>query len=419
MADPHSILERPPGRDLAGDPLPEVTVVMPCLNEARTVATCVAKALGWFERAGIAGEVIVADNGSNDGSRELAAAAGARVVHVPERGYGAAIAGGIAVARGRWVVMGDADDSYDFASLDGFIGHLRAGAHLVMGNRFAGGIESGAMPALHRWLGNPVLSFIGRLLFPTDIGDFHCGLRAFDREAILALGLTSPGMEFASEMVMRASLAGLRIDEVPTTLSKDGRDRAPHLRSWRDGWRHLRLLLMFSPRWLLLYPGLALLCVGSAASAVLTVGPVRIGGVGLDIHTLLYAATASVLGMQLCLLAAITKAAGVAAGHLPRGTGYRALMTWFTLERGLLAGLAMMLLGAGAGFLSVFEWASTGLAGLDPSVTMRAAIPAAVLMLAGAECLAASFVLSFINQPRAAAPAPAFVAPLRARARGH
>jgi hypothetical protein len=392
---------------------------MPCLNEARTVATCVAKALGWFERYGIAGEVIVADNGSTDGSRELAASAGARVVHVAERGYGAAITGGIAAARGRWVVIGDADDSYDFASLDGFIGRLRAGAHLVMGNRFAGGIEPGAMPALHRWLGNPVLSFIGRLLFPTDIGDFHCGLRAFDREAILALGLTSPGMEFASEMVMRASLAGLRIDEVPTTLSKDGRDRAPHLRSWRDGWRHLRLLLMFSPRWLLLYPGLALLFVGSVASAVLTVGPVRIGGVGLDIHTLLYSATASVLGMQMCLLAAITKAAGVAAGHLPRGAGYRALMTWFTLERGLLAGLALMSLGAGAGLLSVFEWTSSGLAGLDPSVTMRTAIPAAVLMLAGAECLAASFVLSFINQPRAAAMAPAFVAPLRARVRGH
>jgi hypothetical protein len=400
-------------------PMPVLSVVMPCLNEALTVATCVARALAFFERSGMSGEVIVADNGSTDGSPELAIAAGARVVHVADRGYGAAIAGGIAAARGRWVAMGDADDSYDFERLDCFVERLQAGVHLVMGNRFAGGIQPGAMPRLHRWLGNPVLSFIGRLLFPTDIGDFHCGLRAFDREAILGLGLTSPGMEFASEMVMRASLAGLRIDEVPTTLSKDGRDRPPHLRSWRDGWRHLRLLLMFSPRWLLLYPGLALLFVGSVASAVLTIGPVRIGGVGLDIHTLLYTATASVLGMQMCLLAVITKAAGVAAGHLPRGAGYRALMTWFTLERGLLAGLALMVLGAGAGLLSVFEWASSGLAGLDPSVTMRAAIPAAVLMLAGAECLAASFVLSFINQPRAAAPAPAFVAPLRARVRGH
>lgn len=400
-------------------PPPILSVVMPCLNEARTVVACVAKARSYFQRVGISGEVIVADNGSTDGSPELAVAAGAHVVHVAERGYGAAIAGGIAAARGRWVVMGDADDSYDFASLDGFVERLRAGAHLVMGNRFAGGIEPGAMPPLHRLLGNPVLSFIGRMLFPTDIGDFHCGLRAFDREAILALGLTSPGMEFASEMVMRASLASLRIDEVPTTLSKDGRDRAPHLRSWRDGWRHLRLLLMFSPRWLLLYPGLALLFVGSFASAVLTVGPVRIGGVGLDIHTLLYAATASVLGMQMCLLAAITKAAGVAAGHLPRGPGYRALMTWFTLERGLLGGFALMTLGACAGLLSVLEWTSAGLSGLDPAVTMRVAIPAAVLVLAGAECLAASFVLSFISQPRAAASALVFAPVLHSKAPGH
>jgi hypothetical protein len=398
--------------------VPTLSVVMPCLNEARTVSVCVAKARAYFERAGIEGEVIVADNGSTDGSPELAIAAGATVVHVSDRGYGAAIAGGLRAARGRWVVMGDADDSYDFEHLDGFVERLRAGAQLVMGNRFAGGIEPGAMPRLHRWLGNPVLSFIGRMLFPTDIGDFHCGLRAFDREAILALGLTSPGMEFASEMVMRASLADLRIDEVPTTLARDGRDRPPHLRSWRDGWRHLRLLLMFSPRWLLLYPGLALLTTGAFASMVLTVGPVRIGGVGLDIHTLLYAATASILGLQLSMLAVITKAVGVAAGHLPRGPGYRAMMRVFTLERGLLAGIALMGLGFGAGVMSVLEWTQVGLTGLDPSRTMRAAIPAATLLLAGAECLAASFVLSFVNQPRALTHAPATDRALRARVAG-
>jgi hypothetical protein len=398
--------------------VPTLSVVMPCLNEARTVSVCVAKARAYFERAGIEGEVIVADNGSTDGSPELAIAAGATVVHVSDRGYGAAIAGGLRAARGRWVVMGDADDSYDFEHLDGFVERLRAGAQLVMGNRFAGGIEPGAMPRLHRWLGNPVLSFIGRMLFTTDIGDFHCGLRAFDREAILALGLTSPGMEFASEMVMRASLADLRIDEVPTTLARDGRDRPPHLRSWRDGWRHLRLLLMFSPRWLLLYPGLALLTTGAFASMVLTVGPVRIGGVGLDIHTLLYAATASILGLQLSMLAVITKAVGVAAGHLPRGPGYRAMMRVFTLERGLLAGIALMGLGFGAGVMSVLEWTQVGLTGLDPSRTMRAAIPAATLLLAGAECLAASFVLSFVNQPRALTHAPATDRALRARVAG-
>ena len=398
--------------------VPTLSVVMPCLNEARTVSVCVAKARAYFERAGIEGEVIVADNGSTDGSPELAIAAGATVVHVSDRGSGAAIAGGLRAARGRGVVMGDADDSYDFEHLDGFVERLRAGAQLVMGNRFAGGIEPGAMPRLHRWLGNPVLSFIGRMLFTTDIGDFHCGLRAFDREAILALGLTSPGMEFASEMVMRASLADLRIDEVPTTLARDGRDRPPHLRSWRDGWRHLRLLLMFSPRWLLLYPGLALLTTGAFASMVLTVGPVRIGGVGLDIHTLLYAATASILGLQLSMLAVITKAVGVAAGHLPRGPGYRAMMRVFTLERGLLAGIALMGLGFGAGVMSVLEWTQVGLTGLDPSRTMRAAIPAATLLLAGAECLAASFVLSFVNQPRALTHAPATDRALRARVAG-
>jgi glycosyltransferase involved in cell wall biosynthesis len=386
---------------------PELSVVMPCLNEARTVATCVAKARAFFDRAGIDGEVVVADNGSTDGSRELAVAAGARVVAVAERGYGAALLGGIRAARGRWVVMGDADDSYDFGALDGFVERLRAGAQLVMGNRFAGGNADGAMPPLHRYHGNPVLSFVGRLLFRSPIGDFHCGLRAFDRDAILALGLASPGMEFASEMVMRATLAGLRVDEVPTTLAKDGRDRPPHLRSWRDGWRHLRLLLMFSPRWLLLYPGLALLFAGTLASFALTLGPIRIGGVGFDIHTLLYCATASVLGLQLSVLAVVAKAAGVSVGHLPPGARFEKLMSAFTLERGLVLGLGMVVLGFGMGVASVLGWAHGGLAALDPTRTMRAAIPSATLMLAGAECMFASFVLSFLVQRRADERVPA------------
>ena len=384
----------------SADATPLVSIVMPCLNESRTVTTCIVKARAYFDRVGIAGEIVVADNGSTDGSRELASAAGARVVRVSERGYGAALMGGIAAARGRWVVMGDADDSYDFGALDDFIARLADGAQLVMGNRFKGGIAEGAMPPLHRWLGNPVLSFIGRLLFTSRIGDFHCGLRAFDREAILGLHLTAPGMEFASEMVMRAALSNLRIEEVPTTLAKDGRDRPPHLRSWRDGWRHLRLLLMFSPRWLLFYPGFTLLVLGGLATAVLTHSPVRLGAIGFDIHTLLFAATGSILGLQLAVFAVITQAVGVAAGHLPKGSGWNLLMRLFTLERGLILGLSLMATGLGLTLASVLDWAGTGLSGLDPSATMRTAIPATALMLSGAELMAASFVLSFVCQPR-------------------
>jgi glycosyltransferase involved in cell wall biosynthesis len=251
----------------------ELTILMPCLDEAATVAACVAKARAFLERAGVQGEVLVADNGSRDGSPELAEAAGARVVRVPERGYGAALRAGIRAARGRYVIMGDADDSYDFSRLDGFLARLREGHELVMGNRFRGGIRSGAMPPLHRYLGNPVLSFVGRLFFRTRVGDFHCGLRGFDRAAALALDLRTPGMEFASELVVKAALAGWRIVEVPTTLDPDGRRRPPHLRSWRDGWRHLRFLLLFSPRWLFLYPGAVLLATGSRSPRCFTSRP--------------------------------------------------------------------------------------------------------------------------------------------------
>jgi glycosyltransferase involved in cell wall biosynthesis len=233
----------------------ELTVLMPCLNEVRTLPACIGKAQGYFRRAGVAGEVLIADNGSTDGSVELAQSLGARVVHVPQRGYGAALIAGIAAARGRFVIMGDSDDSYDFSNLQPYVDALRGGGQLVMGNRFAGGIKPGAMPPLHRYLGNPVLSFVGRLFFRSPIRDFHCGLRGFDRAAMQALGLQSPGMEFASEMVVKATLWGLRVTEVPTTLSPDGRDRPPHLRSWRDGWRHLRFLLVHAPAWLFMYPG--------------------------------------------------------------------------------------------------------------------------------------------------------------------
>src|SRR5687767_10394655 len=237
----------------------ELTVLMPCLDEAETVGRCVAKARGFLERAGIQGEVLVVDNGSSDGSVRLAEQAGARVVQERRRGYGNALRSGIEQARGRFVVMGDADDSYDFSALDPFLERLRAGADLVIGNRFQGGIAARAMPPLHRYLGNPVLTGIGRLFFRSPVGDFHCGLRGFRRDAIVALGLSTEGMEFASEMVVRATVEGLRIVEVPTTLAPDGRSRRPHLRTFRDGWRHLRFLLLFSPRWLFLYPGVILM----------------------------------------------------------------------------------------------------------------------------------------------------------------
>jgi glycosyltransferase involved in cell wall biosynthesis len=376
----------------------ELTVLMPCLNEAATVGACVAKARGFLQRAGIAGEVLVADNGSDDGSRELARAAGARVVEAPRRGYGAALAAGIAAARGRYIIMGDADDSYDFSRLEEFVEKLRAGHPLVMGNRFKGGIREGAMPWLHRYLGNPVLSFIGRLLFRTKVGDFHCGLRGFDREAVRGLDLRTPGMEFASELVVKASLAGWRIAEVPTTLHPDGRGgRAPHLRSWRDGWRHLRFLLLFSPRWLFLYPGLALLVLGIALTIALYFSPLRIGRAGLDIHSMLYASAAAILGLQLCLFALFARVSAQNAGLLPRQQALDALLRVATLERGLLFGLATAATGFVWSAVAFWHWREAGFGVLDPRVVMRDTIPATSLMIGGMEVMLASFLLSVLR----------------------
>ena len=378
----------------------ELTVLMPCLNEAETVAICVAKARAFLVRTGITGEVLVADNGSTDSSQQLARTAGARVIDVRARGYGSALLGGIVSARGRFVVMGDSDDSYDFAELDDFVARLRAGDKLVMGNRFAGGIAPGAMPLLHRMLGNPVLSFLGRLLFNSPVGDFHCGLRGFDREAMLRLGLVSTGMEFASEMVVKATLAGMRVSEVPTRLAPDGRSRPPHLKSWRDGWRHLRFLLMMSPRWLLLYPGLAMLGIGLAAEAVILRGPVVIRGVGFDIHTMLFAAGASILGLQLTVFALLARAIGCVKGVLPMTDSAARTFRWFTLERGIVSGALVALVGVVLAFRSIELWFDAHLAALDPTETMRYAIPSVTLMIAGAEIMFASFVLSFIEPLR-------------------
>lgn len=378
------------------EPAIELTILMPCLDEARTVATCVAKARGFLARAGIAGEVLVADNGSRDGSPQIAEQAGARVVAVAERGYGTALAGGIRAARGRFVIMGDADDSYDFEHLEAFVDALRAGADLVMGNRFKGGIAPGAMPALHRWLGNPVLSAIGKLFFPSPVGDFHCGLRGFRREAILELELAAPGMEFASEMVVKATVHRLGIVEVPTTLRPDGRDRPPHLRSWRDGWRHLRLLLVFSPRWLFLYPGLALIAAGLFGMLWLQPAPRSFGGVTFSIHTLLFCGVAIELGVIAVGFSIFAKVHAVQAGLLPPDARLVRFTDRATLERGLLVGLAVALAGIAGSVWAVWQWRLAGLGALVPEQSMRVVIPAATALLVGSQIALGAFMLEVL-----------------------
>jgi len=377
----------------------ELTILMPCLNEAETLAACIGKARGFLERTGIAGEVLIADNGSTDGSQDIARGLGARVVTVPERGYGAALAGGIQAARGRFVIMGDADDSYDFASLDAFIAELRDGADLVMGNRFAGGIEPGAMPWHHRYIGNPVLSAVGRLFFRTPIGDFHCGLRGFSRAAILALNLRTSGMEFASEMVVKATLAQLDLREVPTTLARDGRSRRPHLRSIRDGWRHLRFLLLFSPRWLFLYPGIALLAVGLVVGAVLLPGPAQFGRVTFDVHTFLVAALCIIVGLQSISFAIIGRRFASRYGFIPRSGNYNRLLEALTLERILLVAITLMLIGIAALVWGVGQWAARDFGPLNASRTMRPVILAMTALVSGFQLMMSGFMSSMINIP--------------------
>lgn len=375
----------------------ELTLLMPCLNEAETVSICVRKAQDFLQRTGVAGEVLVADNGSSDGSVELAQRAGARVVHVARRGYGSALRAGIAAAQGRFVIMADADDSYDFSRLDAFLQSLRDGHELVIGHRFQGGIRPGAMPWLHRHVGNPVLSFIGRLFFSCRIGDFHCGLRGINRAAALRLGLQAPGMEFASEMIVKAVLAGWKIDEVPTVLSPDGRSRPPHLRSWRDGWRHLRFLLMMSPRWLLFYPGVLLIITGVAVELLLLRGPVAVHGVGFGIHTMLYAAGATILGLQLVLFSVIARTVGVLKHLLPMTQRLRTFLRVFTIERGILLGAGLGLAGLGLAVYSLNTWFRARFGPLNPLTAMHAVITSVTLMLAGGEILFASFLLGLID----------------------
>ncbi|MFQ6017016.1 MAG: glycosyltransferase family 2 protein [Kiloniellaceae bacterium] len=378
----------------------ELTVLMPCLNEAETLDVCISKARQYIESRNIDGEVLVADNGSTDGSQGIAESLGARVVSVVQRGYGAALLGGIAAARGRFVIMGDADDSYDFTALDPFMEKLRDGYDLVMGNRFRGGIEPGAMPFLHRRLGNPVLTRVGRLLFHSPVGDFHCGLRGFDRQAIERLGLSTTGMEFASEMVVKASLQKLKITEVPSTLSPDGRTRPPHLRSWRDGWRHLRFLLLFSPRWLFLYPGALLMLLGLASMIWLLPGPRRLDGLTLDVHTLAYSAAAIICGFQAVAFAVFAKIYAINAKLLPEDPRIARLGDIFSLEIGIIVGLLLVIGGLAASVYAVGSWGRSSFEDLDPTVSMRIVLPGVTALVLGLQVIFSSFFFSVLGLTR-------------------
>lgn len=377
---------------------PEFTILIPCLNEAETIASCVQKALRYLDRAGIAGEVLVSDNGSTDGSIEIATALGARVIRAPIRGYGGALRCGIEAARGRYVIMGDADDSYDFSDLSAFVTSLRNGAELVMGNRFTGGIAPGAMPPLHRYLGNPVLSAIGRLFFRIPVGDFHCGLRGFERNPILALGLQSTGMEFASEMVVSASLHGLSIQEVPTNLAKDGRSRPPHLNTWRDGWRHLRFLMLHSPRWTFGYPGVILACLGLVMVAALSPGRLLLGdGVSLDIRAFLLGCLAMVVGVQSLTFGLIARRFSAMHGLLPSRGNSSQLLAAITMERMLQFAGGLAVSGIAGLAYAIINWADHHFGVLDNGQMMRLMILAVTAIVLGLQLGFSAFLLGVLD----------------------
>ncbi len=391
--------DRPQASDTAQNDAVELSIVMPCLNEAETLATCIRKARGFLAAGNVRGEVIVADNGSTDGSQEIAVREGARVVAIEARGYGAAIQGGVAAARGRFVVMGDADDSYDFSRLQPFLDELRAGADLVMGNRFRGGIAPGAMPFLHRYVGNPILSFIGRLFFGARVGDFHCGLRGFNRDRLIALDLRTTGMEFASEMVVRARLAGHRIAEVPTTLHKDGRSRPPHLRTWRDGWQHLRFLLIYSPKWLFFYPGIVLLLGGLVGTVLLLPGPVHVGGVAFDIHSFIVACVAILVGLQSLSMAAVARRFAMRNHFIPASPPYTSVLDALTLERLLVVALVMVLVGIAGVVSCVLEWRSAGFGPLQYAAMLRFLMLSLTAVAAGMQLAFTAFLGSIMDVP--------------------
>jgi len=375
----------------------ELTVVMPCLNEAETVATCVRKAVKFIADNQINGEVVLAHTGSTAGRQPLATAGGARVVPVSEKGYGNALMGGVLAARGEYVIMGDADDSYDFTNLMPYVLELRKGAELVMGNRFKGEIATGAMPPLHRYLGTPVLSFIGRLFFRSKIGDFNCGLRGFRRDSVIKLGLQATGMEFATEMIVKAALANQKIAEVPTNLAKDGRSRPPHLRTWRDGWRHLRFLMLYSPRWLFFFPGLLLLILGLGFGAAVATGPLKIGGVSFDVDTLVACGAMVDIGFQAMLFWLFTQVYAGAEGFLPEEPRVQRLLGTLSLEKGLLAGVGIGLAGLVGLVFSLTYWQGYSFGHLNYEHELRLMVPSVTALVLSCQVILGTFFLSILG----------------------
>lgn len=376
----------------------ELSIVMPCLNEAETLAICITKANNWLIQNNVIGEVVIGDNGSTDGSQKIATDLGARVINVPAKGYGSALMGAIEASYGKYVIMGDSDDSYDFGNLTLFVQELRNGHDLVMGNRFKGGVAKGAMPFLHRYLGNPVLSFIGRLFFGSKARDFHCGLRGFRQDIVSVLNLRTTGMEFASEMVVKATIFNLKITEVATTLSPDGRSRPPHLRTWRDGWRHLRFLLIYSPRWLFLIPGVFLMLFGFILSVLIIQKPFEIiGNINLDTNTLLYAGAFMIVGFQAFIFGIFTRAYAVQAGFLPQNDQLIKWLDIVSLEKGLIAGLIIFFAGIFGTIHSLTLWNEVHFGRLDYPSILRIVIPSVVAIILGLQTILSSFFISVLN----------------------
>lgn len=377
----------------------QLTILMPCLNEAETLATCISKAKSWIETSGVETEIVMADNGSTDGSQAIAESLGARVVAVPQRGYGSALFHGSLAAKGKWIIMGDSDDSYDFSRLDFFVEKLKEGYDLVMGNRFLGGIEKGAMPWKNRYIGNPVLTWIGRILFKCPAKDFHCGLRGFTKEAFLKMDLRTTGMEYASEMVIKANLMKMKISEVPTTLSPDGRSRPPHLLPFRDGWRHLRFMFLFSPRWLFVMPGTALLLLSTIAFVALLNGPVSIGGVNFDVHTLFYAEAGLILGYLALVLGALIRLFGMREGLLQEHELLEKLRASPVLEVGGLIGISLIVVGLIWGGQALGTWSEAQFGNLEPGTLLRSISLSTTLILTGGITLLGSLIMGFLTLP--------------------